>query len=111
MSDHTRSQGLLSQTLGPIFSGPDLLNIIGKWKEQLKSSEVAAGESLPDSVEVAVLLNAIQEPLRMQLHRRAGPKPTLEDLLAAIEHYTRLSSPWQSGMASSARVLRRKGAL
>lgn len=74
----------LSQVLAPTCSGPDPLDSIDKWKEQVKSYGLVACESLPNSVKVAVLLQAMQEPLRTLLPVRVVPKPALEDLLAII---------------------------
>ena len=90
----TRSLGLLGQVLAPNLTEGEPMDTIDKWLHQVRNYEQASGEKLPDNVKIAVLLKAMNEPMRTQLQMKVTPNAKIDEVVKMIDDFHRLAKSW-----------------
>ena len=85
----TRSIGYLAKLLKPTFDMNNFEETFSQWEFELNKFERDNGNTLPESVKIAVLLNETKGPLQQHLQLLAGQSPTYTQVRTTIMEYYR----------------------
>ena len=85
----TRSIGHLTRLLKPTFDKNNFEESFSTWEFELQRFERDNGQTLPDSVKIAVLLNEPSGPLQQHLQLLSGQRPNYARVKQTIIEYYR----------------------